>query len=126
MVKRKEILKRLDEDKSKVINDNSDIFSSCKCGSSFHKFFRYVNTTLKTRLTQKKFPLKPSFENETQTIQLQQPEVACIILPAVLSRDGASLTHQRTSNVQFRTSMYGNRSLMSHRLTSTYDVTPNV
>ena len=34
--------------------------------------------------------------------------------------------HQRSSNVQFRTSMFGNRSLMSHRLTSTYDVTPNV
>jgi len=34
--------------------------------------------------------------------------------------------HQRTCNVQFRTSMYGNRSVMSHRLTSTYDVTPNV
>ena len=34
--------------------------------------------------------------------------------------------HQRSSNVQFRTSMYGNWSLMSHRLTSTYDVTPNV
>ena len=44
-------------DKHKVINDNSDIFSSCKCGSQFHKFFRNVTTTnliLKTRSTQKK------------------------------------------------------------------------
>ena len=54
MVERKEILKRMEEDKSSVINDNSDIFSSCKCGSSFHKFDRYVETTLRTRLTQKK------------------------------------------------------------------------
>ena len=40
--------------------------------------------------------------------------------------DQYDFEHQRSSNVQFRTSMYGNRSLMSHRLTSTYDVTPNV
>ena len=46
----------LQEDKTKVINDNSDIFSSCKCGSRFHKFFRNVTTTLRTRLTQKKVP----------------------------------------------------------------------
>ena len=39
---------------------------------------------------------------------------------------GRGHVHQRTSNEHFRTSMYGNRSLMSHRLTSTYDVTPNV
>ena len=44
---------------------------------------------------------------------------------AALLRDAVPV-HQRSSNVQFRTSMYGNRSLMSHRLTSTYDVTPDV
>ena len=32
------------------------------------------------------------------------------ITPAMVRADA----HQRTSNVQFRTSMYGNRSLMSH------------
>ena len=45
-----------------------------------------------------------------------------LLAPRQQSRSG----HQRTSIVQFRTSMYDNRSLMSHRLTSTYDVTPNV
>ena len=56
MMERKEILKHFQEDKSSVINDNSDIFSSCKCRSRFHKFFRNVETTLRTRLTQKKVP----------------------------------------------------------------------
>ena len=57
MVERKEILHRLKESKSKVINDNSDIYSSCKCGSRFHKFTsRTITPTLRTRLTQKKVP----------------------------------------------------------------------
>ncbi len=43
MMERKQILLQLDTDKHKVINDNSDIFSSCKCGSKFHKFFCTVN-----------------------------------------------------------------------------------
>jgi len=34
--------------------------------------------------------------------------------------------HQRSSKVQFRTSMYDNRSSMSHRLSCMYDVTPKV
>ena len=56
MVERKTILQKIQDDKSMVINDNSDIFSSCKCGSRFHKFSRNVTTTLRTRLTQKKVP----------------------------------------------------------------------
>ena len=54
MVERTTILKKMDEDQGLVINDNSDIFSSCKCGSQFHKFFRNVTTTLRTRSSQKK------------------------------------------------------------------------
>ena len=60
MVERKEILSRFRSDKSKIINDNSDIYSSCKCGSKFHKFVRTIPTTLKKRLTQKKSPSKNS------------------------------------------------------------------
>ena len=57
MIERKEILKQMDLNKSKVMNDNSDIFSSCKCGTKFHKFLRNVTTkTLMTRLTQKEVP----------------------------------------------------------------------
>ena len=57
MMERKEILHRLKEDKSKVINDNSDIYSSCKCGSRFHKFTsRTITPTQTTRSTQKKVP----------------------------------------------------------------------
>ena len=37
-----------------------------------------------------------------------------------------SYIHQRSSNVQIRTSMYHNWSSMSHTLTSMYDVTPKV
>ena len=42
-------------DKSKVINDNSDIFAPCKCKSKFHKF-SHNDPTLTTRKTQKKVP----------------------------------------------------------------------
>ncbi len=56
MMERKEILHRFRTDRYKIINDNSDIFSSCKCGSAFHKFFRTITTktTLRTRSPQKK------------------------------------------------------------------------
>ena len=43
----------MDTNKSKVIKDNSDIFSSCKCGTKFHKFLRKVTMTLMAYLTQK-------------------------------------------------------------------------
>ena len=55
-MERKEILHRLKTNKHLVINDNSDIYSSCKCGFRFHKFNRTITTTLKTRSTQKKAP----------------------------------------------------------------------
>ena len=53
---RREILKRYQDGKKQLINDNSDIFSSCKCGAKFHKFIREVNLqeALRTRSTQKK------------------------------------------------------------------------
>jgi hypothetical protein len=35
MTERKEILHRFREDKLKIMNDNSDIYSSCKCKDSF-------------------------------------------------------------------------------------------
>ena len=54
MVERKEILSRFRTNRSDIINDNSDIFSSCKCNSRFHKFSRQVTPILKKRLTQKK------------------------------------------------------------------------
>ena len=54
MVERKEILSRFRTNRSEIINDNSDIFSSCKCNSRFHKFSRQVTPILKKRLTQKK------------------------------------------------------------------------
>jgi len=60
MVERKEILSRFRSDKSKIINDNSDIYSSYKCGSKSHKFARTITTTLKTRLTQKESPSNSS------------------------------------------------------------------
>ena len=54
-VERKEILHRMQQDKNKVINDNSDIYSSC--GSRFHKFGRTLEPeTLRKRMTQKKVP----------------------------------------------------------------------
>ena len=72
MVERKEILHRKREDKNKIINDNSDIFSSCKCKCRFHKFGRYLHVeTLRTRLPQKKSTLLelPS-QNETDSASI--------------------------------------------------------
>ena len=56
MKERREILKRYQIERKLLINDNSDIFSSCKCGAKFHKFIREVNLqeALRTRSTQKK------------------------------------------------------------------------
>ena len=55
MVERKEILKRMRTNKQTLINDNSDIYSSCKCEGRFHKFTRKLEIeTLRTRLSQKK------------------------------------------------------------------------
>ena len=41
-----------------VINDNSDIYSSCKCGSQFHKFFRKVTTDTEDAFDAEKSQLK--------------------------------------------------------------------
>ena len=54
MVEQKEILSHFQADKAMIINDNSDIYSSCKYGSKFHRFSRTITTSLKTRMTQKK------------------------------------------------------------------------
>ena len=40
MVERKEILSRFRTNRSKIMNDNSDIYSACKCGGKFHQFIR--------------------------------------------------------------------------------------
>ena len=45
MKERRIILDRFDEDKKKIINDRSDIYSFCKCKSDFHEFFRTISTT---------------------------------------------------------------------------------
>ena len=56
MTERKEILCRFPTgDKSKIMNDNSDIYSSCKCKGRFHRFGRKLHIeTLRTRSPQKK------------------------------------------------------------------------
>lgn len=54
MVERKQILSRFKSNKTKIMNDNSDIFSSCKCGCRFHKFARNIDPTLMMHLPQKK------------------------------------------------------------------------
>ena len=54
MTERIKILHRMRTDRSKIMNDNSDIYASCKCASRFHKFSRIDSKTLRTRITQKK------------------------------------------------------------------------
>ena len=52
------IMHQMDEDKTMVINDNPDIYSSCKCGSQFHKFFRKVTTDTEDAFDAEKSQLK--------------------------------------------------------------------
>jgi hypothetical protein len=56
MTERKEILHyRFRSDKLKIMNDNSDIYSSCKCKGRFHRFGRKINIeTLRSCSSQKK------------------------------------------------------------------------
>jgi hypothetical protein len=55
MTERKEILHRFRTDKSKIMNDNSDIYSSCKCKGRFHRFGRKLHIeTLRMHSPQKK------------------------------------------------------------------------
>ena len=58
MMERITILRQMDEDKTMVINDNPDIYSSCKCGSQFHKFFRKVTTDTEDAFGAEKSQLK--------------------------------------------------------------------
>lgn len=54
MMERKQIMKAIRDDKHKVINENDDIYASCKCSTRFHEFTNIHSLALKTRLTQKK------------------------------------------------------------------------
>ena len=55
MVERMKILERFQNDRKMLINDNSDIYSSCKCKEKFQKFTPKVTIeALKKRTTQKK------------------------------------------------------------------------
>ena len=76
MVERKEILHRKREDKNKIINDNSDIFSSCKCKCRFHKFGRYLHVeTLRTRLPQKKVNSTRHSKQQRKRFSFSSPRV---------------------------------------------------
>ena len=66
MTERIEILHRMRTNRNMIINDNSDIFAPCKCGSRFHKFSRTDTTTLRTRLTQNKVTKVPSTRHSKQ------------------------------------------------------------
>jgi hypothetical protein len=69
MTERKEILHRFCTDKSKIMNDNSDIYSSCKCKGIFHRFGRKLHIeTLRKRSPQKKSQLYSIFQAKKSKI----------------------------------------------------------
>ena len=74
MVERKEILLCFRANKAMIINNNSSIYSSCKCGSKFHRFSRTITTSLKTRMTQKK---SKATKNRKTTAQVRTISKAC-------------------------------------------------
>jgi hypothetical protein len=75
-VERKEILHRMRSDRSKIINDNSDIFSSCKCKCRFHKFGRHLHVeTLRTRLSQKKVNSTRHSKQKRSRLSFSSPRV---------------------------------------------------
>ena len=78
------IMRQMDENKSMANNDNSDIYSSCKCGSQFHKFFQKFTTDTDNTFDAEKRQLKHkrathqkkkrfSFFNAVNTPTIQTP-----------------------------------------------------
>ena len=66
MTKKEEILSRIRNDRSNIINDKTKLYGSCKCQAKFHKLTNYDNKTLRTRLTQKSQPPVPGLQKEEQ------------------------------------------------------------
>ena len=83
MVERKEILSRFRNNKSKIMNNNSDIFSSCKCNSRFHKFSRTVTKTLRKHLMQKKVNSKRHSKHKRKrfSTNLNSQEICMPVTP---------------------------------------------
>jgi hypothetical protein len=86
-------MQSLRDDKYKVINDNSDIYSSCKCQSGFHKFAQisephdYYANALRTRLTQKKVTPK----RKNMRVQPASPDASSPCQPVTPESDEPSL-----------------------------------
>ena len=103
MVERKEILKRFQTERNMTINDNSDIYSSCKCGGSFHKFSRIVNNdmTLMKHVLQKKVNSKrlskPKRKKRTTPI-IVSPQTPQICLPCDPARSTSSSTTEESAS----------------------------
>lgn len=77
MVERKQIINSLRKNKYKVINDNSDIYSPCKCSSKFHKFKHDSTMALRTRLTQNEVtPNKRSKKKNRKHSKLATPNAS--------------------------------------------------
>ena len=93
MKERMTIMQSLRDDKYKVINDNSDIYSSCKCQSGFHKFAQisephdYYANALRTRLTQKKVTPK----RKNMRVQPASPDASSPCQPVTPESDEPSL-----------------------------------
>lgn len=93
MKERMPIMQSLRDDKYKVINDNSDIYSSCKCQSGFHKFAQisephdYYANALRTRLTQKKVTPK----RKNMRVQPASPDASSPCQPVTPESDEPSL-----------------------------------
>ena len=97
MVERKEILHRFRTDRKKIINDNSDIYSSCKCGTRFHKFARNLKIeTLRTRRAQKKVTSTRNSKQKRRTTRfsfdLESTDICqpCNDEPSVVTPEPAS------------------------------------
>ena len=92
MMERKEILSRFRNEKTKIMNDNSDIYSSCKCMSRFHTFTRTISPTLKTRLAQKK--VNSTRHSKTKrsrfSFNLKSPRLSRSSTSPILSQDPES------------------------------------
>ena len=96
MVERKQIISSLRKDKYKVINDNSDIYSPCKCSSKFHKFKHNSTMALRTRLTQNEVtPNKRSKKKRRRSRGFVTPKTNS----SPITPDSESLFPESISNV---------------------------
>ena len=101
MMERKQIMQAMCDDKYKVINENDDIYASCKCSTRFHEFTHIHSHALKTRLTQKKVTPKRKGRRTSSSSSSSSSKRKCTrhVSPTSPSTDNCQTTPESVSPI---------------------------